>query len=383
VEAMLDIRMARIASMLCLELLTFVPAAIPAGTLAEFVPFSLGTLLVLAAFNHRPAQSSETEARSIPALASYRTSVITFPTNNGRDNEFVIQAIEAPKKSDDVLSTPPSPALAPAPGLAPTPASVRAARRKSSIASHVTYDSEAEARSVHGAVVSLAFKSGEIEPVPAIPYGVFQPRLVGSPKLVAHSPQVLPKSALSGGSTRVRGNPAVSPLPRGSLLPKPLPAPKHEHMPLSAPKLKLTVPDVPTPRKIDSPAGTERTNSVVYGSDVIRRSTLQKPAPVRRTTSASTMGAASPGTASVYTGPDLRYVSMGSHSTSFEAKDYPAGPPRNTGFYRMSILNPPDGPGSEMASRSGMRQGDSEPRPLSSVSFEPWVKEHDFTAGGH
>ncbi|KAG9087759.1 hypothetical protein FRC06_002376 [Ceratobasidium sp. 370] len=381
VETMMDIRMARIASMLCLELLTFIPAAIPVGTLAEFVPFSLGTLLVLAAFNHRPAQPSETEARGVPALASYRTSVITFPTGNGRDDEPIIQAIEAPKKSDTLLSAPPSPALAPTPG--PAPASVRAPRRKSSIASHVTYDSEAEARSVHGAVVSLAFKSGDIEPVPAIPHGLFQPRLIGSPKLVTQSPKVTPKSSLSRGGTQVHGDTTVPPSPRGSLLPKPLSGPKPEEIALSAPKLKLTISGAPTSRKFDSPVGTERTDSVVYGSDIIRRPTLQKPVPVRRTASASTMGAASHGTTSLYTGPDLRYVSMGSHSASFVARDYSAEPPRNTGFYRTSILNPPNGPRSEVASRQSTRQGDSEPRPLSSISFEPWVKEHDFTAGGH
>ncbi|KAG8705963.1 hypothetical protein FRC08_001352 [Ceratobasidium sp. 394] len=374
VERMMDVRMARIASTLCLELLTFIPAALPVGTLAEFVPFSLGALLVLAAFNHRPTQSGETETKNVPAFASYRTSIITFPTNKGRDNESTIHVIETPKtkKPDDLLPTPPSPALAPAPGLASAPTSVRAPRRKSSVASHVTYDSEAEARSVHGAVVSLAFKSGDIEPVPAIPHGLLQPRLIGSPKLVSHSPRVPPKSPLSG--TQVHVDPTVSPSPRGSLPPTP------KQPPLSDPKPTLTVPETPTPRNIGSFAGTERTNSTVYGSDIIRRPTLQRPVLVYRTTSTSTMGAGSHGTTSMYTGPDLRHVSTGSHSAPFEAKDYPAKPPRKTGFYRMSILNAAHGPGSELASRPGTRQDD---RPLSSISFEPWVKEHDFMAGGH
>jgi hypothetical protein len=43
----MDVRVTRIVSMLCLELLTFLPNAMPISITAEFVPFSLGALLVL------------------------------------------------------------------------------------------------------------------------------------------------------------------------------------------------------------------------------------------------------------------------------------------------------------------------------------------------
>ncbi|KAG8681947.1 hypothetical protein FRC09_017130, partial [Ceratobasidium sp. 395] len=199
------------------------------------------------------------------------------------------------------------------------------------------------------------------------------------------SPQVPPKNPPSTSGTRAPGGSMLSPSPRGPTLSKsPFPPSKAAANPLSAPKLKLTIPDTPDARKDNSPAGTERTNSVVYGSDIIRRPTLQRPVLVHRAPSTSTMGMISPGTTSSYTGPDLRYVSMGSHSVPSEPGDYSAAPPRNTGFYRTSILNPPrPGPELELPTRASNRQGDGETRTLSAISFEPWVKVHDFRADAH
>ncbi|QRV72713.1 hypothetical protein RhiJN_00727 [Ceratobasidium sp. AG-Ba] len=366
-EILMDVRVARIASILCLDLLTVVPAAIPTSITAEFVPFSLGTLLVLAAFNHHPPLATEAETRSLPTLTSHRTSIITFPTHNGRGNGSVTHSLETPKKSDILLPTPPSPP--PIPTLAK--AATRAPRRKSSIASHITYDSEAEARSVHGAVVSLAFKSSDVEPVPAIPYGLFQPKLISSPRLVAQSPQLPPKSPLSGGVARGNAGSTLSPRPRGSSILSPLPpTPKPEAKPLPIPQLRLTISDAPSGRKEESPNGSERTDSVVYGSDIIRRPTFGKPVIVKRAASTSTTGGASHGTTSPYTGLDLRHISMGSHSTSFETGDYSVAPARRTGFHRASILGPSS---SENANRLNPRMGEGEPRPLSSIWLEPWV----------
>jgi hypothetical protein len=258
----------------------------------------------------------------------------------------VIQAIDTPKKRDTLLPT--SPALVPR-------------RKASSVASHKTYDSEAEARSVHGAIVSFAFKSDEIEPMPALPHGIYSPKLVGSPKLVTRTSQVQPNSPAPAGGLRAHTGSMALPLPRGSSLRKlPASASKTEVELVSLPKLKLTIPDSTTTRKNGgSPANTESADSVVYGSDIIRRPTVQKPAPVRRE-SASTMKTVSHGTSSLYTGPDLYHHSMGSHSATFEAGDYLETPPRKTGFYRTSTLGSQSryGPGSELGSRPSTRQGD-------------------------
>lgn len=47
---MIDVRVARVASILCLELLTLLPNTLSINVAAEFIPFSLGTLLVLGMF---------------------------------------------------------------------------------------------------------------------------------------------------------------------------------------------------------------------------------------------------------------------------------------------------------------------------------------------
>lgn len=48
----MDVRIARVASLLILDLLTLLPAAMSINLAAEFIPFSLGTLLVLGMWIH-------------------------------------------------------------------------------------------------------------------------------------------------------------------------------------------------------------------------------------------------------------------------------------------------------------------------------------------
>ncbi|CAE6363255.1 unnamed protein product [Rhizoctonia solani] len=47
IEVMMDVRVARVASILALDLLTLLPSALSINTAAEFIPLSLGVLLVL------------------------------------------------------------------------------------------------------------------------------------------------------------------------------------------------------------------------------------------------------------------------------------------------------------------------------------------------
>lgn len=253
------------------------------------------------------------------------------------------------------------------------PRSVHKSRHLSR-ASHISYDSEAEARSVRGAVVSFAFKSSEVEPMPAIPYGIFQPKLVGSPKLLASAPQVPSRASDLSLGPPIRSNLLALPSPMGSSTEmKALPVPKP---PLSA--LRLPAPSSRTqPAEVSTP-----TDSVVYGSDVIRRSeptsTPQRPPNliyrdsnpnlVRHDTASTVSHVSQP-----YTGPDLRHFSVGSQSITFETRDYLGVPSRATGPYRTPTLGAPtppqrvkslasSGQGSASVSRSSTRE-DSQSRP--------------------
>ncbi|KAF8607661.1 hypothetical protein BDV93DRAFT_603450 [Ceratobasidium sp. AG-I] len=339
VEMMMDVRVARVASILCLELLTLLPNSLSINIAAEFIPFSLGTLLVLAAFNHHPSKPAEPS--SLPT--SHRTSVIAFPTNNGRDDGSMISLEEAEAKPVKLTLDIEAPVQPPArkESLHSEPARKPRSLHKSrqSRASHVSYDSEAEARSVRGAVVSFAFKSGEVEPMPAIPYGIYQPKLVGSPKIVASASQAgFRGSDLSLGAP-VRPNVVALPSPLGSsteMKPLPLPKPPLSTLRLPAVNSRAQLTDTPTP-----------TDSVVYGSDVIRRSNptaspqLAHRSPgsslVRHDTTSS-LRSVSHVSSQPYTGPDLSHFSMGSQSTTFETRDYLGVSSRSTGPYRTPTL---------------------------------------------
>lgn len=330
VEIMMDVRVARVASILILDLLMLLPSALSINLAAEFIPFSLGALLVLAAFNHHP--SKPTDASSFRMTASHRTSVLTFPRDNQPDDDHSIVSEQEPTatKSDkptSLLPTTPTRKSSLVPSE-PAPKRQTPSKSRDLRASHISYDSEAEARSVRGAVVSIAFKSHEIEPMPAIPYGIYQPKLVGSPVLMARASQQ--PSNLSN----VSGSDAAS-LSHSSLSQKPLPVPKPS----------LGAAQLPTPVKDYLRPTDSLSSSIVYGSDVIRRpasatSPTQK-SRVSRPESASTMKTVSHVTSSHshgYTGPDLRHYSMGSQSVNYETRDYLGTPPRPTGLVRMSTF---------------------------------------------
>ena len=332
VEIMMDFRVARVASILILDLLMLLPSAMSINIAAEFIPFSLGTLLVLAAFNHHPTKP--TDASSFRMTASHRTSVLTFPRDSQPDDDRSIVSEQEPSatKSDkpaSLLPTTPTRKSSLVPSE-PAPKRQTTPKSKDLRASHISYDSEAEARSVRGAIVSFAFKSHDIEPMPAIPYGIYQPKLVGSPKLMPRTSQQ--PSNISNAS----GSDAAS-LGRLSLSQKSLPVPKP-----SASAAQLPAPGIKDYlRPADSPSGS----SIVYGSDVIRRpastaSPTQK-SRASRPESASTMKTVSHVTSSHshgYTGPDLRHYSMGSQSVNYETRDYLHTPPRPTGLVRMATF---------------------------------------------
>lgn len=204
-------------------------------------------------------------------------------------------------------------------------------------ASHISYDSEAEARSVHGAVVSFAFKSHEIEPVPALPYGIYRPKLVGTPRIVSMASQQAPSVGL-GSDAASLGHSSSPQRP----LPPPKPSPGSMQLPVAS---KYT-------RPVDSPSGS----SVVYGSDIIRRppTTIglpQRPDVARHQSVSTTKTVSHNSRASMksvlqipssnspgYTGPDLRHYSMGSQSATYETRDYLDVAPRATGLFRTSTF---------------------------------------------
>lgn len=46
-DAMKDIRIAKVMSLLILDLLTIVPSSVPTNILTDFIPFSIGTVIVI------------------------------------------------------------------------------------------------------------------------------------------------------------------------------------------------------------------------------------------------------------------------------------------------------------------------------------------------
>ncbi|KAG8684537.1 hypothetical protein FRC11_011960 [Ceratobasidium sp. 423] len=330
VEVIMDVRVARVASILILDLLTLLPSALSINTAAEFIPLSLGALLVLAAFNHHPPKP--TDAQSFQMTASHRTSVVTFPRNNKPDEQSVISDNEPEAKPEDLPIT--ELALAPPSrksSMASEPGPKRYTRQKSrdvSRSSHISYDSEAEARSVRGAVVAFAFRSGDVEPVPAIPYGIYQPKLMASPKIISRASPSPVSDIGTLGHTGFRATP--SPLSRDSRTSQP----GEESVPL--PKLSV---DVGPTFTASTPASKSPTrSSIKNGSEAIQSTAPRKPEPARHgSLSAKTLSCAMSSRTSqgcMYTGPDLHHYSMDSQSVTCEAGDYLAVPPQATGPIR-------------------------------------------------
>ncbi|KEP52711.1 putative iron reductase [Rhizoctonia solani 123E] len=331
VEVMMDVRVARVTSILALDLLTLLPSALSINTAAEFIPLSLGVLLVLAAFNHHPPKP--TDAQSFRMSSSHR-SVVTFP----RDDRLDEQSVHSEHESDVKPEEPSTVELTQRQSsrkssLFSEPVPKRHARHKSrdaSRSSHISYDSEAEARSVRGAVVTFAFRSGEVEPVPAIPYGIYQPKLMASPKIISRATQSPSPASDTGilGHSSFKASP--SPLSRdsGTLWP--------EEKPLPPPKLSVDIGHKFTTST--SATGSPNSNSIAYGSDVVRSTGLRKPELAHHNSSSAkpppytTPSRTSQGFS--YTGSDLRHSSMGSQSIAYEARDYLAVPPRATGPIR-------------------------------------------------
>ncbi|CAE7221261.1 unnamed protein product [Rhizoctonia solani] len=332
VEVMMDVRVARVASILILDLLTLLPSALSINTAAEFIPLSLGALLVLAAFNHHPPKP--TDAQSFRMPSSHRTSVVTFPRNDRLDEQSVNSELEPDAKPEELPPIRPArPPLSRKSSVSSEPVSKRHARHKSrdaSRSSHISYDSEAEARSVRGAVVAFAFRSGEIEPVPAIPHGIYQPKLMASPKIISRATQSPSPTSDAGtlGHSSFRASP--SPLSQDAGIPR------SEDKSLPPPKLSI---DFGHKFTASAPtAGSSNRNSSMRGSDVVQSTGPVKPElAYHKSVSAKTLSYTTSSRASQgfsYTGPDLHHYSMGSQSVTSEARDYLVVPPRTTGPIR-------------------------------------------------
>ncbi|KAF9055311.1 hypothetical protein BDZ89DRAFT_1055902, partial [Hymenopellis radicata] len=80
-----DYRVRRAFSLLVLELLTMVPSALFTGVLGEFLPFSIGAVIVLLTFQHQHTapvvpvvpvaqRPSDAAARHVPSIRSHRAS---------------------------------------------------------------------------------------------------------------------------------------------------------------------------------------------------------------------------------------------------------------------------------------------------------------------
>ncbi|CAE6527418.1 unnamed protein product [Rhizoctonia solani] len=328
VEVVMDVRVARVASILVLDLLTLLPSALSINTAAEFIPLSLGALLVLAAFNHHPPKPID--AQSFQMTASHRTSVVTFPRNNKPDEQSVISEPETKPEELPIteLALPPPSRKS---SIASEPGPKRHTRQKSrdvSRASHISYDSEAEARSVRGAVVSFAFRSREVEPVPAIPYGIYQPKLMASPKIISRTSPSPVSDIGTLGHSGFRATP--SPLSRDSGISQ------LGEKPTSPPKLSVDI--GPTFTTSTSASKSPNGSSIKGDSEVIQSTVPRKPELARhepssaKTLSCTVSSRTSQGCS--YTGPDLHHYSMDSQSITYETHDYLAAPPRASGPIR-------------------------------------------------
>jgi len=174
-DALLDVRMSRALSLLTLDLVTAVPAAHSFNVLANFIPSSLGALIVLAAFNHKSPNVRLTSTASIPgtrpeSLHSRSTIEIKkMPSSRSLTNHrqrvshpFAASALldQSPETEDWPESASPhdpEKAYISYPEAAANPRPKLQTWRNSD--QSITSESDSEvARSVKGAVVGFAFK---------------------------------------------------------------------------------------------------------------------------------------------------------------------------------------------------------------------------------
>ncbi|KAF8309344.1 hypothetical protein DL93DRAFT_1767032 [Clavulina sp. PMI_390] len=112
--ALLDSRFSRGLSLLILDVLTVIPTAVAINTVADVVPFSLGSILVLIAFNYRPLLADEAISVDLVPSASLasierRASVaytirtlrsgITMPGDGGYGFESNVRRPRKPSQS--------------------------------------------------------------------------------------------------------------------------------------------------------------------------------------------------------------------------------------------------------------------------------------------
>lgn len=165
IEAFLDVRVFRALTLLMLDIATAAPSAMFFGVLADTLPYSIVTLLVLIAFNHRSPETNVATTASIPPTRaeSHRSrstiEITKMPSTRSLRQLRVSHPFAASALSDPTPETEDWPASAaaaltvPEPILSPGPR--RSKQRRSSLLSESDSDI---ARSVKGAVVGFAFR---------------------------------------------------------------------------------------------------------------------------------------------------------------------------------------------------------------------------------
>ncbi|KIM90842.1 hypothetical protein PILCRDRAFT_150990 [Piloderma croceum F 1598] len=156
--AMTDVRVLQGISLMLLELLTVVPAVTFTGVLGEFIPFSVGSLAVLATFNY---------CNSV-AVKSQLTSIPTIIHSSSPSRRSAAPTIHSLFLSDEDPPRPPSPyhypQSIPNHPFSHWPRRPESARRSENIDSVV-------ANSIRDAVIQVA-STGSRAPVNRLPQGV-------------------------------------------------------------------------------------------------------------------------------------------------------------------------------------------------------------------
>ncbi|KAF8760312.1 hypothetical protein RHS01_01938 [Rhizoctonia solani] len=282
IEVMMDVCVARVASILALDLLTLLPSALSINTAAEFIPLSLGVLLVL---------PHSTTILQNPLMRKVFESAhpIALVIKTGRTKHNSRAAVPSNKTSLISESGP-----------------KRHTRHKSrdvSHSSHISYDSKAKARSVRGLLSRL--RSGAVK---LSPYLLF--RMI--PSILVPVSDIGPTDILVSEHLRPPFTQLWSP--------------QREEKPLLPPKLFIDTRQS-TSNKNSTIVSSDR-NLVAHDSDAASSMAPRKPELARhestRALSYTTSSGASQGFS--YIGPDLYHYSMGSQSITYEARDYLAVP---------------------------------------------------------
>ncbi|KAF7292444.1 hypothetical protein HMN09_01228500 [Mycena chlorophos] len=148
-----DLRVVRPLALVFLELLTLVPSAVFTNVLAEFIPFSIGAVAVLLAFDVRtPRRAAQLSASARESTLSYAT----YPSVQSIRPSISYSAPQSPPRASTIQ--PPSPAIpAPArrhPFAAPPPIHTQEEWIPPTARTTRTIDS-ATAESIHNAVVQV------------------------------------------------------------------------------------------------------------------------------------------------------------------------------------------------------------------------------------